>query len=175
MEHSDLHTAASLPYPPIDPKPNPHYARVLMEDYAGVVSELSAVTQYEYQDVVTMHDYPEFAKMMSGVAMVEMRHLHILAQLIEKLGGDPLYRAHSNPTMGHFWSGQNVKYQRALPQMILLNIQGEKMAIENYRRHIRCIDDLSVQRNLQRIILDEEQHIHLFSQALSQWQKGELH
>ncbi len=174
MDHKNEHDFVSPPYPPIDPKPNPHYAQILMEDYAGIVSELTAITKYEYQSVVLMNTFPHFAKELSKIGMAEMHHLHILAQLIFKLGGDPRYRAHSNPTMGHFWSGQNVDYQCNFPSLIYENIQGEKQAIENYRRHLCLIQDSSVQKNIRRIILDEEHHIRIFCQALALWQRGAL-
>lgn len=174
MEHTKEHNSVLLPYPPIDPKPNSHYAQILMEDYAGIVSELTAITKYEYQSVVLMQSFPDFSKELSKIGMVEMHHLDILAQLIFKLGGDPRYRAHSNPTMGHFWSGQNVDYQCSFPTLIYENIQGEKKAIENYRRHLCLIHDVSVQKNIQRIILDEEQHVRIFCQALALWQRSAL-
>ena len=174
MDHKNEHDFVSPPYPPIDPKPNPHYAQILMEDYAGIVSELTAITKYEYQSVVLMNTFPHFAKELSKIGMAEMHHLHILAQLIFKLGGDPRYRAHSNPTMGHLWSGQNVDYQCDFPSLIYENIQGEKQAIENYRRHLCLIQDSSVQKNIRRIILDEEHHIRIFCQALALWQRGAL-
>lgn len=87
MDHKNEHDFVSPPYPPIDPKPNPHYAQILMEDYAGIVSELTAITKYEYQSVVLMNTFPHFAKELSRIGMAEMHHLHILAQLIFKLGG----------------------------------------------------------------------------------------
>ena len=87
MDHKNEHDFVSPPYPPIDPKPNPHYAQILMEDYAGIVSELTAITKYEYQSVVLMNTFPHFAKELSKIGMAEMHHLHILAQLIFKLGG----------------------------------------------------------------------------------------
>ena len=87
--------------------------------FRSIVSELTAITKYEYQSVVLMNTFPHFAKELSRIGMAEMHHLHILAQLIFKLGGDPRYRAHSNPTMGHFWSGQNVDYQCDFPSCII--------------------------------------------------------
>lgn len=173
MEHQE-YAAVPLPYPAIEPVPNLHYARILMEDYAGIAGELTAITTYGYQHVVVAESFPNFSEELSKISIVEMHHLHILAELIQKLGGDPLYRAHSNPTMGHFWSAQNVNYQHSFPDIIVENIKGEKLAIENYKRHLCLIQDASVQKNLCRIIQDEEHHIHLFSKALALWKQGAL-
>ena len=52
--------------------------------------QLTAITKYEYQSVVLMNTFPHFAKELSKIGMAEMHHLHILAQLIFKLGGSAL-------------------------------------------------------------------------------------
>ena len=81
-----------------------------MEDYTGIVSELTAITKYEYQSVVLMNTFSALCQRLfqdwhgrdASSPYFSAAHL---------CGGDPRYRAHSNPTMGHFWSGQNVDYQ----------------------------------------------------------------
>lgn len=170
MDHSTS-TQALPPYPPITPQKNPCcYARLLAEDYAGVQSELTAITQYLYQSVQTQAE-PALSKTLAHIARDEMHHLQILAKLIRALGGDPQYRARTNPTMGHFWSGQNVCYQTAVADLLFQDIQGEKAAIEGYRRRIACILDESVRQNLQRILLDEERHLALLTRLLQDRQQ----
>lgn len=169
MDHSTS-TQALPPYPPIHPQKNPYYARLLAEDYAGVQSELTAIAQYLYQSVLTQTE-PALAKTLARIAQDEMHHLQILAKLIHALGGDPQYRARTNPTMGHFWSGQNVCYQTSVPDLLFQDIQGEKAAIEGYRRRIACILDESVRQNLQRILLDEERHLALLTRLLQDRQQ----
>lgn len=169
MDHS-ASTQALSAYPPIHPQENPCYARLLAEDYAGVHSELTAIMQYVYQSVQTQAE-PALSKTLARIAQDEMHHLQILAKLIHALGGDPQYRARTNPTMGHFWSGQNVCYQTSVPDLLFQDIQGEKAAIEGYRRRIACIVDESVRENLQRIILDEERHLALLTRLWQDWRK----
>ena len=38
----------NLPYPPVQPGRDPQTASLLLEDYSGAASELTAVTQYFY-------------------------------------------------------------------------------------------------------------------------------
>ena len=44
MDHKNEHDFVSPPYPPIDPKPNPHYAQIMMEDYAGIAVSYTHLT-----------------------------------------------------------------------------------------------------------------------------------
>ena len=55
--------------------------------------------------------------------------------------------------------------------MILANINVEYAAIYNYRWHIQMTSNDSVKRLLERIILDEELHIRLFSEMQSALQQ----
>ncbi len=171
MEHT---TSSCLIQEMPELAPNPQYAQLLMEAYAGVQSELTAITQYEYQHLVLFPKYPSFTRQIQRIAREEMQHLHILGSLIEALGGDAQYRARTNPTMGHYWSAQNVKYLRSMPQMLLMDIQQEKAAIETYRALQRAIHEPVIQQALHCIMLEEEQHIQILSQAIAQWQKGQL-
>ncbi|NLC53912.1 MAG: peptidoglycan-binding protein, partial [Firmicutes bacterium] len=82
----------TLPVPYPEPRvvaPNAFYAQLLLEDYAGMVSELTAVHQYLYN-----HYYfeKELSGMVKSIAIVEMKHLELLAETILLLGEAPEYR-----------------------------------------------------------------------------------
>ena len=83
---------AKLPYPPIVvAKPNKHYAEIIQVNFAGAVSEFSAISQYINHHFRTENQYPEISKTLEHIAIVEMYHLEILGKLIIKLGGNPGY------------------------------------------------------------------------------------
>ncbi|WP_339061131.1 manganese catalase family protein [Tepidibacillus marianensis] len=67
-------------------KPNRAYAEILMDDYAGVVSEFTAINQYLYHHYFFDIIDNQLADLLEGVAVVEMYHLEILADLIILLG-----------------------------------------------------------------------------------------
>lgn len=156
--HSDM------PFPEIKVMgKNKEYADILMKDYAGFVSELTAINQYFYHDVVLAKDYPDIAIMLKNIAIVEMNHLEVLAQLIILLGGEPKYISDDV-----FWNGDFVYYGNNVIDRLNNDLQAEQDAIENYEAHIKLIDDPYIKNILRRIVLDEEVHISLFNKAIAE-------
>lgn len=170
-----------LPFPPIKVSaPNKYYAEILMEDYAGVVSEFTAISQYSYHHFVSFAN-EAVAEMLENIAIVEMRHLEILAELIIKLGGVPAFRSGdivrkaSSPFFPgaryhpRWWNGSFVEYGRSLRSRLRLDLKSELAAIEAYQNHIKMIDDDFVNAVLERIILDEQVHVDLFKAAIEKY------
>lgn len=154
------------PFPQIRvSQPNPHYAELLMDDYAGSVSEFSAINQYLYHHHFFKEIDPELGQLLEGVSIIEMYHMDILAEMIKKLGGNPVIRG-SESTCGGFWNGSYVCYGTYLCEQLKSDIDIEYEAIDSYRKHIAIIQDRYVQVILQRIILDERVHIQHFNRAL---------
>lgn len=157
------------PYPEIKVlKPNPYYAELLFDDYAGVTSEFTAISQYLYHHFHFKEIDEELGELLENVAIVEMLHMEILAETIIKLGGDPIIRG-SYSTYGSFWYGSFVYYGIELCERLKADIDSEYKAIEGYREHISMIDDPYVKAILERIILDEKVHIRLFNEALNKF------
>ena len=152
------------PYPEIKvQKPNLKYAELLMDDYAGVVSEFTAISQYLYHHYFFENIDEELGDLMEGVSINEMYHMEILAELILLLGGDPRIRGGAS-TQGQYWNGSFVGYGNHLCEQLQLDIDAEVGAIKNYKKHIKLIKDPYIQAILARIIKDEEVHIQLFEE-----------
>lgn len=156
-----------IPYPPLqtDGK-NLYYASLLTNDYAGVVSEMSAVTGYMFQHLVTAN------KKISGtikcISRVEMRHLGFIGELINLFGGNPRIAVQSG-CKSTYWNAQYISYETNPKCFLKENIANEKAAIANYNIRTNQISDSSVQSILERIIQDEENHIRLFSALLEEF------
>ena len=158
------------PYPEIRVAgKNPYYAKLLLEDYAGEVSELTAITQYMYHHFVLESEYEEVADLLSCIGIVEMHHQEMLAETIWMLGVDPRYRTIERNETERYWDASFVFYGTSLCDRIAADIAGEWAAITNYRRHQQMIDDPYIKRLLDRIILDELHHINLFNQVLRKY------
>ncbi|MBP2031820.1 bacterioferritin [Clostridium algifaecis] len=159
----------NLPYPePIVEKPNIQYANILLKDYAGSVSEFTAVSLYVYQHFVSDGQYDDYAKLIGGVSIAEMRHLELLGKTIKLLGIKPIYIDNACPP-GRFWTPRYINFTVFIREMLMEDIQSEKKAIENYRYHITLIQDKYIKRLLERIILDEELHIKLFKKLYEKY------
>ena len=153
-----------LPYPPVAPGRDPKAVSLLLEDYSGAVSELSAITQYFYGSARMRGCYQPVYQGMKYVAVAEMCHLDLLAQAIIAKGGDPRYVMLGGRKPEKCWNSGVIDYGRTPEQILSEAIDAEQGAIDQYRRHICCIQDVTVQALLERIILDEQVHLQLFQQ-----------
>lgn len=157
---------ASGSYPSVRvEKKNKYYANLLLKDYAGVNSELTAITQYVYQDFSNFESYPDFAEVMDHIAMVEMRHLELLGKTIKLLGVNPEYRFNNNT----FWESKFVNYSTDIISMLNSNILEEQITIMNYKYHQNIIKDKYIKELIARIVEDEKVHIKCFEELLKKY------
>lgn len=153
-----------LPYPPIQVREkNPQYADLLMVDYCGSVSELSAVLQYINNENRMPGEYCSLIRTILGIAMAEMMHLQKLGELIHLLGGNVCFETKQPKGM---WSPSCLTLPNCIPQMLQADLEAEKAAIRQYRMHINAIRDDCVNAVLKRIIQDEEYHIMILQSLL---------
>lgn len=151
------------PYPEIRvERQNLEYAALLLADFAGNVSEETAIHLYIYQSLVNNNKFKEFNDIMMKIAEVEMHHLSLLGQTITKLGGTPLYAAVGKDSIPRFWSAGNVNYANSLKNMLEIDMASETQAIRNYQYQITIIKDQYIKKLLERIIEDEMIHLELF-------------
>lgn len=160
---------ANEPYPEIRVEnKNQYYAEILMDDYAGFISEFSAVSQYMYHSLKSVKSIEYLSNMWRNISIVEMHHLDILGQLITLLGGKPIYRG-SFSTSCQYWNGNFVYYGDNICNQLNADLKSEYQAIYNYENHIYMIDDKYIRENLKRIILDEQIHIKYFESAIKKF------
>jgi bacterioferritin len=152
--------ASELPYPEIKQRDNLHDAKLLMPNYGGQVSELSAILQYAYQAYINW-DNDNLHTPLEKIAITEMRHHELLGETIFKLGGYPVMGGRT------FWNGSYVNYTAEPKKFLENNIAAEELAIMNYERTILALDGEDVKLLLERIILDEEIHIKIFKELLA--------
>ncbi|MFZ5354379.1 MAG: ferritin-like domain-containing protein [Bacillota bacterium] len=157
------------PYPEIKAEEqNPYYVQLLMDDYAGIISEFTAINQYLYHYFYFREIDKELGELLENVAIIEMLHMEILAELIIKLGGSPIIRG-SHSTCSNYWNGSFIYYGIHLCDRLKADIDAEYKAVKVYKEHIKKIDDPHIKSILERIILDEMVHIKLFSDALEKY------
>lgn len=157
-----------IPYPePQVAGRNLHYAKLLLEDYAGPTSELTAVHQYIYHHFTLEEDYPDVAELEECISIMEMRHMELLAETILLLGGDPrFWHIRFRPV---YWNASLPFYGKGVCDRLLADIKAEEDAIKQYRKHQQMIGDPHIKALLERIIVDEEHHLNLFRQAYEKY------
>ena len=169
----DPHThnrRCALPEPYPEPRvtaPNLYFARLLLEDYCGGISEMTAINQYLYHSF-TFQSLPELAELEECISIIEMKHVKLLAETIQQLGLAPEFRVLSG-NLPVYWSASSVYYGYDINDKLDADIAAEIQAIENYRLHQRLIDDPFIKKLLERIIIDEEYHVKLFRDAKAKY------
>ena len=164
----------TLPVPYPEPQvvaPNAYYAQLLLEDYAGMVSEVTAINQYLYHYFSFEEEHEELGELIECISIVEMKHMELIAETILLLGVAPEYRTltHNFPV---YWNASFVYYGVDVCDRLAADISSEKEAICNYRKHQEQIADPYIKQLLERIILDEEHHLKLFREAATKYCPG---
>lgn len=149
-----------LPYPETKVSAgNQSYANLLSNDYCGSVSEMSAITQYINNENRLSCLRCPVAKTLLGIAMAEMIHLQKLGELIVLLGGNIDFTAKQQNGRQKMWTPACLNIPESAGKMIRADIQAENEAINQYKMHMKMINDDCINAVLERIIMDEEYHI----------------
>ena len=149
---------------------NSKFADLILLNYAGSVSELSAVTQYVYHEIALKYKFEEVSETLEGIAEIEMHHLQMLGELIVKLGKDPGYWICKHKKIS-LWTPEFLSYNTNLKKALIVDITDEKEAIAQYKRTKKQIDDPYIIDIIDRIILDEEYHIKLLTELYDKYVK----
>ncbi|MGL5244074.1 MAG: ferritin-like domain-containing protein [Sarcina sp.] len=160
-------TRVDAPYPtPQVTCKNCCYANKLLESYAGKVSAHTSIDLYVYQSIITQATWPEFSTLIRGIAIVKMKHLRLLGEVIKLLGGKPDFKTmkNCNPMA---WTANYVNPNTNIKDILKIDIQNETDNIKHYTNHIQCIKDPLVVKLLERIVLDDKQHLQCFNKILS--------
>ena len=90
-------TADSSPYPPVKvTRENVRFAAQLSSAFGGSGGEFGTIAEYVFQSVIFRSTYPEYADIFGRIAMVEMRHLNMIGELMKLLGLPPVYGEYEN-------------------------------------------------------------------------------
>ncbi len=160
----------NIPYPTLDGvRADKRTVALVRRAYVGRHGELKAVLQYFYHYLYfNKLGCVEVAKIILGIAQCEMRHLEILGQLLTALGDDPVFSPVSPwGTTCDFVSG--ISYSKTAQKMIMDDISSEMASVCEYESIIERIKDERVQAVLKRITLDEQLHIKVLKDALSDY------
>jgi len=112
---------SNKPYPQVRvEKQNIEYAKLLLENYAGDVSEETAIHLYMYQNMITSDETKEYAKIIEQIGIVEMRHLSLLGKTIKLLGLKPVYGTLYSENYIKPWNSSNVNYATNIKEMLKL-------------------------------------------------------
>lgn len=164
-----LPVADAAPYPEIQVEgASPMCARAMLSNLGGSASEMSTVAQYFYSSTVLKTSCPKASEYFHRIAVVEMRHLSIFAELAFLLGGDPRLWSYVNGRAA-YWNASVLTYSHELPVLLNRALMGENRTITEYRRLAGDLPDPCIKAVLERLILDEEKHVVIFRQLTQEF------
>lgn len=169
-----LSCQSDIPFPEVKvEKPSIAYANLLHDPYASSISsELQAITQYIYHHETIENE--RVSKTLMCIAIVEMRHLDTLSSLIKQLGGNPVFcdsigNWFMAGRLAYFYNGPLNKNNDLMCKKIESDLSGENEAIKGYKNLLLQIDDKYIKKVLEKIISDEEVHVHIFTNILKNY------
>ncbi len=163
-----LNVVLDIPYPSINNlKPNINLAYKIKKAYCGHISELSCITKYIYQHISLSEDFKEIKEVLKSIAIVEMKHLEIVGEILKKLGISPTYTYINKVENENYWQSSFISYENNILEFIKENIVDEQKAIKLYQKLIKEANDKTITDIFNRIILDEENHVKIFESILN--------
>lgn len=152
------------PYPKIEGiECNEEYGLMILDNVGGMISEMSAVSQYLYDHTIATSDFLELKKTFINISMVEMHHLNIFMELALKLGVDPRLWSCQNDQC-YYWSPSYLNYPNQLDNVLQTAIDNEYQAINKYMYQSQVIRDSQIIAILKRIIEDEQLHVKILEE-----------
>ncbi|HBY19767.1 MAG: hypothetical protein A2Y24_03510 [Clostridiales bacterium GWE2_32_10] len=145
---------------------NKNYADMLINVYSGKISELSMMLQYMYHLNFYKDVNKDLAEDVDSIHQDDMQHMHMLSDLIKKLGGDPEYKYHpdNNYNEHKYWSADLINYQKNICDMLKSDMGLKKDGIDAYKKLIEMINDKYVKMALKDILKDEIMHYNTFEE-----------
>ncbi len=145
-------------------------AKKILSSYSGEVSENSAIHLYLYQAFSLREKYPHYGTILKNIAIVEMKHLQLLSQVIQLLGLAPAF-VYPKEKKLMSWDSDLLNYTVDIEDMMILDIESEINAIQGYQQLINSLQNQSIQKLFRRIIQDEEIHLSIFQNILKEVKK----
>lgn len=161
MNIKDLITKADADYPEISGvRGSEKDIEYLSKAYSSCLSETTAVLQYLFQHHIVKDR--EVANILQKIAINEMRHHDILAEVIVSLGGVPYY----TNGFGGDYTTKCVYEGKDLLDMLSQNVKDEQGTVEYYEQIKDKLSNPRLREIIDRIILDELVHIETFNKLI---------
>jgi len=155
-------------YPPLRVQdPNPAYAEMMLSNIAAANSEMTAVAQYRYARLMSLHADSDISNLFNKVSIVEMHHLDMFSQLALELGAEPRLW-HCRGGRREYWIPCHVNYAHcSVEDLVRAALEAEYAAIHKYECQLERIADPHISALLRRVIEDEREHVKLWEEVLA--------
>jgi len=146
-------------YPLHTEKPDPEFARILLDGYGGKDGELTSIAQYlAHRPLMPNRCVRELYGL---IAAEELSHLEIIGAAILKLEGKLGY----TNSRGKPWRTLYVEEATSPLEILEIDIALERRASDLYRRQLQIAGDGGIKKLLNFLIAREEVHKKLLLKA----------
>ncbi len=132
----------------------------------ALATEVVCVLRYRHHEVTAKGiDSPQVAAEFAEHADVEQKHMMLLAERIDQLGGDP----ELDPALVAKRSATEYGKATTLAEMVKDDLVAERVVIEIYRRLVGWFGnaDPTTRRLIEKILADEEEHANDLADLLA--------
>lgn len=168
MDLSALVFADKDPWPPIEIiSQNKAYAAAMLSNIGDCNSEISAISLYIYNSMITRNFFFDIAECFHKISIVEMHHLNTFGELSIMLGADPRLWSYQSGRL-RYWTPACNRYPTRIGPLVANALESELEAIRKYQFQAQWIDDCRIKAILNRIIADELCHVKIFRLILAE-------
>ncbi|WP_349944015.1 ferritin-like domain-containing protein [Lacrimispora sp. BS-2] len=168
MDLSALVFSGNDPWPPIEIlSQNKRYAAAMLSNIGDCNSEMSAISLYTYNSMITRNFFFDIAECFHKISIVEMHHLNTFGELAIMLGADPRLWSYKNGRL-RYWTPACNRYPTRIGPLVSNALASELEAIRKYQDQADWIDDCKIKAILNRIIADELCHVQIFRNILAE-------
>ncbi|WP_024291297.1 ferritin-like domain-containing protein [Lacrimispora indolis] len=168
MDLSALAFSDNTPWPPIESiSQNKQYAAAMLSNIGACNSEMSAISLYIYNSMITRSYFFDIAECFHKISIVEMHHLNTFGELALLLGADPRLWSYQNGRT-RYWTPACNRYPTRIGALVANSLANELEAIKKYQAQAEWIEDCRIKAILNRIIADELCHVQIFRLILAE-------
>ncbi|WP_394525761.1 ferritin-like domain-containing protein [Lacrimispora sp. JR3] len=168
MDLSTLVFEDSSPWPSIEvDSKNQRYAAAILSNIGACNSEMSAISLYVYNSLLTKSYFSDIAECFHRIGIVEMHHLNVFGELSILLGADPRLWSYQNGRM-QYWSPACNRYPTRIGAIVTNALNGELEAIKKYQSQVQWIEDSNIKAILNRVTADELCHVEILRFILAE-------
>lgn len=133
---------------------NSYYAGLLQNLYSGSEGETISFLQLRYHSFILQQFNNRASKILSEIAICELKHQELLAHAIQMCSSDPIFAN----SQGKWLGGRQIDYVKDTRQILRANLEQKEKSIIDYKLAISKIENNQIKILLTSILSDEENH-----------------
>jgi len=137
------------------------FAKVLIEHYSGIDSELSSALQYFNQRSYISNRH--IRELLGILTAEEFGHMELISVAINKLGGPPLTIVNAQGTSLGI---KQIDQSFDINKILQIDIKAETRVIGLYQQHLDLTADINMKKMIGFLISRGEVHKYLLKKAL---------